>query len=535
MLLILSSRMVNEDIALHYGHLPPSFLPLGNQRLFAIQAELAQGGPIAMTVPSTYQISDLDRLRIDALGIRLLPQDPALPLTDAIATAVKTLDLTGPLRLLYGDTLIRETQDRADGRDTITVQSTTSNYQWAYVTGGTDTLQFSDAAPRQLESRQVVCGDFTFSNPDALVQACDSGNIIETLNRYQKMHPFDVVEAEDWFDFGHLPLYFQSKKSIMINRVFNQLKYENHILVKQSADTAKMRAEAQWFENLPASLMLHTPRYQGRIERDGKAGYGIEYLYHPLLSDLDAFGALPLPSWLEILNGCFELAEKFQSIRPDSGAPEASEEYAARFFDVMMVGKTWSRLEDYATAEGFSLDDSFTVDGVHFASLRETVEQTLASIPRTTPDHIRLWHGDMFFGNMFYDFTGRRIMMIDPRGQLGPGETTLWGDWRYDLAKLSHSVIGKYDKIILGRTTLTEHAPRDWTLTFHEPEQARAVEDILRTHYLTNFGLGGAELTAMTALLFYAMLPLHADRPDLQKIMLANALRLSGMIGEATQ
>lgn len=532
MLLILSGRVVNEDIALHYGRLPPGFLPLGNQRLFALQAELAAGAPIAMTVPLDYQIPDIDRARIAELGIRLLPQDPRLPLTQAISTAVETLKPTGPLRLLYGDTLIREGHPPAEATDIITVQSTTSNYQWAYVIGTGPELQFSDAAPRQLEARQVVCGDFTFSDPDLLVQACACGNIVEALNIYHQSRPFAVAEAAEWFDFGHLPLYFQSKKSIMINRVFNSLTYENHLLVKQSKDTAKIRAEASWYENLPDSLMVHTPRYQGRIERECKAGYGIEYLFHPLLSDLDAFGTLPLPSWLEILTACFELADKCRSIRPPEGAPEASQDFAGHFFDSVVVGKTWSRLESYIASTDYALTDRFRVNGVDHGPLREVVEKVIAAVPPTTPEHIRFWHGDMFFGNMFYDFTSRRIMVIDPRGQLGAGETSLYGDWRYDLAKLAHSVIGKYDKIILGRATLTENAPRDWTLTIHEDAAARQVEDILKTHYAKTYGLGQVELTALTALLFYAMLPLHDDRPDLQKMMLANALRLSGMIEE---
>lgn len=530
MLLILSGRMVNEDIALHYGRLPPSFLPLGNQRLFSIQAELARGAPIAMTVPADFEISQIDRDRIDALGIRLLPQDPSLPLTEAIRTAVTTLAPTGSLRLLYGDTLIRENGAGATGADQMTVQSTTSNYQWAYVVGQGAELKFSDASPRQLEARQVVCGDFTFSDPMGLAEACKSGNIIDTLNLYHQQHPFAVVEAKEWFDFGHLPLYFQSKKSIMINRVFNQLTYENHLLLKQSADTAKIRAEAHWYENLPAELMIHTPRYQGRVERDNKAGYGIEYLYHPLLSDLDAFGALPLPSWLEILTSCFELADKCHAIRPDAGAPEASEAYAKHFFETMIVGKTWGRLETYLTSAGFDLDDSFVVNGTHFNGLREVVSKVIAAVPETTPDHIRFWHGDLFFGNMFYDFTGRRIMAIDPRGQLSAGETTLYGDWRYDLAKLSHSVIGKYDKIILGRAQLSEKGEREWALSFDETDEARQVEGILKAHYATAYGLESDELIALTALLFYSMLPLHDDRPDLQKIMLANALRLSAML-----
>ena len=131
------------------------------------------------------------------------------------------------------------------------MQSTTSNYQWAYVIGAGSEIRFSDASPRQLEARQVVCGDFTFSDPALLVRACESGNIVEALNLYHAKRPFAVEEASEWFDFGHLPLYFQSKKSIMINRVFNRLTYENHLLIKQSADTAKIRAEAHGTKTCP--------------------------------------------------------------------------------------------------------------------------------------------------------------------------------------------------------------------------------------------------------------------------------------------
>ncbi len=131
---------------------------------------------------------------------------------------------------------------------------------------------------------------------------------------------------------------------------------------------------------------------------------------------------------------------------------------------------------------------------------------------------------------MFYDFTARRILAIDPRGQLGPGELCLFGDWRYDLAKLAHSVIGQYDKIILGRAQLIEHGPRDWQLSFSDQLHQTQLEEIFLGQVRDRYGLDPAELIAMTALLFFSMLPLHSDRPDLQRRMLANALRLAGQL-----
>jgi hypothetical protein len=527
-LLILSARIVNEDISLHYGRLPPSFLPLGNRRLFSWQADLANGGPVAMTVPQDYEISDIDKTAIEAAGIRLLPQPSLYSLTDAIRDAVATLKPDGPLRILYGDTLVRADNSVLPQTDRVAVQDTSSNYPWAYVvdnlTGGT---QFSNTPPHELGARRVVCGDYTFADPDLLVQACDGRGIIDALNTYHKTRPFELLQAEDWFDFGHLPLYFQSKKQVMIKRVFNQLAYENHLLIKQSADTHKIRAEAHWYESLPDELHIHTPRYRGRVERNHQAGYAIEYLYHPLLSDLAGFGALPLPSWLEIMGACFEFAGKCHAIRPDDGAPEAAPDFASTFFDTMIVGKTWERLEAYSDVSGMSLDEPFTLNGALIDSVRATVKNVITKIPATTQDDIRFWHGDMFFGNMFYDFTARRILAIDPRGQMAAGQYCLFGDLRYDLAKLAHSVIGQYDKIILGRASLLENGPRDWDLTLSAQPHQSLIEAIFMKEVQARYELDPEVLIAMTALLFFSMLPLHTDRPDLQKQMLANGLRLA--------
>jgi len=532
MFLILSARTVSEDIALNYGRLPPSFLPLGNQRLFELQKELAGTDSVAMTVPDGFAIATIDKQAIEALGIRLLPQPSSLSLTDAIKAAVQELNPQEPLRILYGDTLVRldQTPSECLAEDRVVFQRTTANYPWAYVLENHEGDRFSDDPPHRLDTRKVICGDFTFMDCDLLVQACDAGGIIDLLNTYNQTRKFSLVEATEWLDFGHLPLYFQSKKSVMIKRVFNRLDYENHLLIKQSEDTGKIRSEAHWYESLPGDLCLHTPRYRGRVERDHLAGYALEYLYLPLLSDLAAFGALPLSSWLEILNASFEFLDKCQAISPDPGAPEAAPTFAERFFQDMIVEKTRERLTAYGDLECVDLHHGFTLNGKVFPPILQLVDDLISCIPPTSADHIRFWHGDLFYGNMFYDFTARRVLAIDPRGQLGNGQACIFGDWRYDLAKLAHSVVGQYDAILLGRSQLIEHDPRNWSLHISSQPHQDAMEQIFMTQMEDRYRVTPDELTAMTALLFFSMLPLHRDRPDLQRQMLANGLRLAAKV-----
>ena len=55
-------------------------------------------------------------------------------------------------------------------------------------------------------------------------------------------------------------------------------------------------------------------------------------------------------------------------------------------------------------------------------------------------------HGDLCFANIMVDENYSFIKVIDPRGKFGNFD--VYGDFRYELAKLFHSVDGKYDFII---------------------------------------------------------------------------------------
>ena len=529
MLLILSAAYVSDDIALQFGRLPPAFLPLGSQRLFSLQVESSLGEPCWMTVPDDFPISDADIRAIEAAGISLLPQPTRLRLTEAIGNALTRIRPRNGLRILYGDTLVGMPNAVLLIPDMVAVQDTTANYAWAFVRsddqGG---VTFSDDPPQRLDSRRVVCGYYNFADTDLLATACHEQTIVKALRHYSERRPLACIDAERWFDFGHLPLYFQSKKEILVKRAFNELVYEDQMLIKRSNDTAKMRAEAHWFENLPPVLQLHAPRYCGRSEGGHRAGYALEYLYAPLLSDLAVFGNLPLASWLEIIQASFDLLAKFHAMRPPKGAPEASDAFAAQFFQDVIVDKTWSRLKAFGQRSGVTLDAEITLDGIAHPPLHNVVNALIARIPPTTADQIRFWHGDLFFGNMFYDFTAQRVLCIDPRGQLASGQFCLYGDLRYDLAKLAHSIIGQYDRILMGRSSLTEKSQLNWRFHVSVPPLQSSIEAIFTRFVKERCGLAIDEILAITSLLFLSMLPLHEDNPSLQRHFLATGLRLAG-------
>ena len=50
----------------------------------------------------------------------------------------------------------------------------------------------------------------------------------------------------------------------------------------------------------------------------------------------------------------------------------------------------------------------------------------------------------------FLDFVANKIIVIDPRGLNSDNKIEFYGDPNYDIAKLTHSIIGYYDFILAG-------------------------------------------------------------------------------------
>ena len=62
MFLILSGAYITQELSSEFGSIPPSFLPLGNRRLFQQQLKLVPPGRVIyMSVPDTYEILKDDR------------------------------------------------------------------------------------------------------------------------------------------------------------------------------------------------------------------------------------------------------------------------------------------------------------------------------------------------------------------------------------------------------------------------------------------------------------------------------------------
>ncbi|WP_262690031.1 hypothetical protein [Kordiimonas aestuarii] len=527
-LIILSGAYCSAEIVAEFGKIPPAFLPLGTRRLYELQLEIAAqlDAEVILTIPESYEVDPWDQDILDAQLVSLLRAPSGLNLSQAVNYALSHAGADEKTYLLYGDTLITGEVDEA--ADWIATGQTTEYYEWAFIdhdSGHEPVIRSRLGDGRS--TREVVCGFFAFSDPQALLDITSrNDDFIGCLNEYAAVRPFSYAAAHGWYDFGHLPLIYRSKRKMLTSRAFNDITSDGISITKTSRHGKKMKAEAAWFQNLPREIKPFVPQFFGETEVDGRAGYCLEYLYQPTLAELFVFGRLPTYVWRHIITKCTGFLSNCRAIRPPEGHPFHGNAYANTFHQEVYVNKTYARVTDFCKQRSWDEDDTYLLNGTETPSLNKISADLLAQIQKTTPAHICLWHGDFFFGNTFFDFRSRQIKIVDPRGAVTPDNQSIYGDYRYDLAKLAHSIVGCYDYLLVGRASFEEHAERNFS--FKRPTSA--LIDFLQQDLAESTVEGKPvidnEILAIMALLFITMLPLHNDDARRQSIMLANALQI---------
>lgn len=523
-LLILSGAYVGSDLLAEFGRLPPSFLPLGARRLLASQLAFAEahGARVWITLPEDYELGRFDQRILEEHGATVLRSPPQLSLRDALLGAFEALG-EGRIIVLFGDTLVRY-EGSCSEPDTFAVAATRHFAVWAEYTVGEDGVtRFSEGLPQAGRERDVVCGLFDFaSGPEFLDALRAERTFVRALTAYAARRSLAPVPAARWLDFGHLHTYYQSRQADLAARAFNDLSANAWGVRKSGEPGRKIFAEAAWYRTLPPRLRVFTPQLLGSTT-EATASYEVEYLYLSLLSELFCFGELPPEVWQLVLHSCLEFLELCRAERPRGY--EVPARYERVFFDDMIRTKTHDRLRAFARAEQLDLKRSWTVDGRSALSLVALAERLVELVGETRPQDIAFWHGDFHFANIFFDFRARRIRCIDPRGMLSDGQVTHFGDARYDLAKLTHSVIGLYDHLVAGRFDLRQ-GDYSLHLDFELSPTVRQVQADFLKQRVGDQAVASASNLALTALLFLSMAPLHMEDRRRQYGMLANAFRL---------
>lgn len=315
-------------------------------------------------------------------------------------------------------------------------------------------------------------------------------------------------------------------------REFNRtvLDERRGMVTKTSSNRKKLIQEIEWYIKLPNEFRDLIPNIESYSTDDKEPRITMEYIKWHTLHELLIDGNLTSKQWQKIFECLKTVLKRFSDYSTTNRKlPSALTE--------MYLTKTLFRLEQLRENPNFRkfFDCTITVNGEMYLSLNEIVVELDKAIPEklNSVERFSIIHGDFCFSNIFINDSFTAVKMIDPRGRFG--EFDIYGDSRYDLAKLFHSVDGKYDYIIRDLFSVS-YNPNGAAIEFeiHDNGKSRDIVDTLKTTLKYEIGDQWENIELREALLFLSMIPLHSDSTERQMVMLGTGIEILNRIIDIT-
>lgn len=437
------------------------------------------------------------------------------------------------VRVILGDTLITDSYDRQE--DFIYAQEVDDSERWCLVEQDENQLAVSyiDKSPGVHHLNMAVCGYYHIKHAGSLKMCIQDSirkghtQISHLLASYQKVHQVRVVKTSHWLDFGNIDNLIKARRELLQGRYFNSLTIDPilNTITKVSEMDEKLRQELKWYELIPEKLKVLSPRIISKQEVNGKLHLVQEYYGYPTLAELYLFSDLTIENWISILKKLIVLTREFRKFKTELLPEDMRAVYATKTFDRLAAlqsqNQEWKQILEAPeiSINGQKLKNISQLEPWIKKRIEKLIEKNNVG---------SVIHGDYCFSNILFDYHGQIIRLIDPRGSFGkPG---VYGDPRYDLAKLRHSVVGLYDYIIADLFELSVLSNSDYHLQVFTNEIPSGLQKSFDT-FVIGDGYDSTDIMFIEALLFLSMLPLHKEKPLRQKAMyLTGILRLNEII-----
>lgn len=312
-------------------------------------------------------------------------------------------------------------------------------------------------------------------------------------------------EIEGLVDIGIINHFIQCITGNFDSRFFNSFQENEYTLTKSSANKEKIKAEYRFYQMLPEDMKFWFVMPFNYREAGHTASYSMERLHMTDLAIKWVHGSMNMTEFDELLDKYFFFfrsrhekmctKDEYQNIA-DSLYKDKVSDRIADLKKHADYGKIAALLD---TCEHISIDDL----AVRYFSLKEKIEARIKY-----PYRLVIGHGDPCFANTMYNKSTQTLKFIDPKGALT--EEELWTNPYYDVAKLSHSVCGRYD--FFNNALFDIRIDETFSCVLEIPFDNCEYQEIFRNKAAEN-GFDYLSVRIYEASLFLSMLPLHMDNP----------------------
>jgi len=355
------------------------------------------------------------------------------------------------------------------------------------------------------------------------LQKCITNDLLEVAEHIYKDGKLSFKKTE-WIDCGHEVNYTEAKAKLLSSRSFNSLSVEmiSGILEKKSTNIQKFIDETRYVEMLPADLKIFFPRVIEALKTNKThASIKMDYFSYPNVAELQLYRDLEEVQWHRIFDAFEFVLKKFTATKGKISKKDFLDFYLGKTLKRENENEKW--ITDNQLQ--FLLNDGLVINDLKCSSIKTLLPQTEKAINDLFNEKdFCVMHGDFCFNNILYDSYSGTIRLIDPRGSFGENLPGIYGDIKYDLAKLLHSSVYCYDYIV---NDLSHFDANGNTINYSF--NLRPNHELLTSlsfELVKKMGFDPKQINILVALLFISMCPLHSDSLRRQKLMYAHGLYL---------
>ncbi|HIC99849.1 MAG TPA: hypothetical protein EYP05_00710 [Piscirickettsiaceae bacterium] len=334
--------------------------------------------------------------------------------------------------------------------------------------------------------------------------------IIENLKSELKQ------QKTNWIDVGHEINYNKAKNLLISSRSFNKIKIieTKGILIKSSKNKDKFIDEIKYVQMLPNDIQIYFPRILEHIKNNVK----MEYYGYPTLAEYMLYWKLDSIYWEKIFLSLEQILNEFCKYSYSIG-------YKA-YFDFYYL-KYKKRINEFKKQVNYSFlfDDYIYINNNKYNNLSNLDKKIKEKILQLYSENdFCIMHGDFCFNNILFDIYSNIIRLIDARGSFGNKCKGIYGDRKYDIAKLTHSVVGQYDYIVNNIFKLNIN---DNKIEYIIPKRDNYEElKKLNAVLIEKLGYNYRDIMFIVGLLFVSMTPLHYDDINRQIVMYCHGIKI---------
>lgn len=505
---------------------PKAMMPYNNYPIIGYQIEKIKDEFDTIIIVTGYKqekIIDFVNNNYKNLDIRFITQYKLDGLASAIKLGLSLLSTNelsdSSVYVELSDVLIK---NKNLNKDTLLVSHVKDWSRWCLVEVDKDNniIGFFDKPKDKPRTDMNIIGGYNFGAANLLMKSINKiiandkkihneFQLSSAIEEYIKVKPMKVQEVDEYLDLGEVDKFNNISKNI--SRSFNNIAIdEDDNVVKTSENIKKVKDEFNWFNNVQQTKLSN---YLPKVYKELDDGYVMQRVSSNQIQDMMMFQHLNYDEWENII-GEIENFLSFAWLN----AKEYSDNNLKADNKKMLIDKT---LERTSTLKELFPYKTYVINGVIYKNplyYIDIILEHVKEINKNPEQYNTLLHGDLFFGNMMYDKVFNQLKLIDPRGSYG--DSDIYGDIRYDVAKLNHSINGKYDFIVNDLFTLSSHHS---IINYNIYEGDHNDLRFLFQSMISRLKLRDDDINLITGLLFLTMIPIHNDNLNHQTMQFAKA------------